>query len=180
MSQIPTTGGRVILITGGTAGIGKATAMKLAGMGSIVIIVGRDKSRGEAAVADIINGSGNGSIELILADLSSKKDIRELAHKFAERYKRLDVLINNVGGPYGHRRETVDGIGSTLAINHLCAFLLTQLLLPRLQTTTPSRVVNVNSDAHRAIAKIDFEDLQTVRWRRGILAYSKAQLHILM
>lgn len=176
MSEMPSMRGKVILITGGTGGIGKSTAMGLAKLGGTVIIVGRDRRRGEAALAEIKQETGSGSVQLMLADLSLQKDIRELAGNFMAHYKRLDVLINNAGGLYGKRWESVDGIECTLAINLLCAFLLTQLLLPVLRASAPSRVVNVNSEGHRFTKRINFDDLQTVRWRRGFLVYSQAKL----
>jgi NAD(P)-dependent dehydrogenase (short-subunit alcohol dehydrogenase family) len=180
MLETPGILGKVILITGGTGGIGKATAMRLAKLGGTVIIVGRNESRGNAAVADITRESGNDSIQFMAADLSSQQNIRELAKTFVAKFTRLDVLINNVGGPYGQRRETADGIETTLAINHLCPFLLTLLLLPVLRVSAPSRIVNVNSEGHRFTQKIYFEDLQTVGWRRGFLVYSQAKLSNLM
>ena len=86
------------------------------------------------------------------------------------------MLINNVGGLYGKRWETVDGIEATRAINHLCPFLLTQLLLPLLQTSAPSRIVNLNSEGHRAAKTVAFDDLQATRWKRGFLIYSQSKL----
>jgi NAD(P)-dependent dehydrogenase (short-subunit alcohol dehydrogenase family) len=172
--------GNIILITGGTAGIGKATAIELAKLGGTIVIVGRNKERGETALAEIIRESGNDSIQFIRADLSSNQEIRRLASQFIVTFNRLDVLINNAGGSYGQRSETVDGIETTFAINHLCPFLLTHLLLPILRTSAPSRVVNVNSVAHRAAQGIKFEDLQTVEWHRPFLVYSRAKLANLM
>jgi NAD(P)-dependent dehydrogenase (short-subunit alcohol dehydrogenase family) len=167
--------GKIILITGSTGGIGKATAAELAKLGGYVIITGRDRSRGEAALAEIRRESGNDSAQLMLADLSSQKGVRELADSFIARHKRLDVLINNVGGLYGNRYETVDGIEATLALNHLCPFLLTLLLLPALRAGAPSRIVNVSSIGHKNVQRINFDDLQNIEYR-GFLVYSQTKL----
>jgi retinol dehydrogenase-14 len=168
--------GKVVLITGATGGIGKAIAIGLAELGATTVIVGRDKERGLTAVEEIKALSGNRSVELMLADLSSQVSIRNVAKVFMTRYDRLDVLVNNVGGLYGKRWETVDQIEFTLAINHLCPFLLTHLLLPVLQTGAPSRIVNVNSEGHRAAKTVDFDDLKATRWKRGFRIYSQSKL----
>ena len=102
--------GKVALITGATGGIGQAIAIQIAKQGTTTVVVGRDKERGEAAVADIKTRSGSRSVELMLADLSSQQEIRTLALDFMARHARLDVLINNVGGLYGKRWETADGL----------------------------------------------------------------------
>ena len=85
-------GEKICLITGATSGIGKATAMGLADMGASVVMVGRDRGRGEAALAEVKAKSANASVELMLADLSSQEEIRRLADEFKEAYPRLDVL----------------------------------------------------------------------------------------
>jgi NAD(P)-dependent dehydrogenase (short-subunit alcohol dehydrogenase family) len=167
---------QVVLITGGTGGIGLAIAGRIAKLGATTVIVGRDKDRGQAAKAAIEAQSGNRSVELMLADLSSQCEIRRLAAEFMARHPRLDVLINNVGAVYGKRRESVDGIEATLALNHLCPFLLTNLLLPALRAGMPSRVVNVNSEGHRAAKTVNLRDLDASRWKRGFLIYSQSKL----
>ena len=137
--------GKVCLITGATSGIGKATAMGLANMGASVVMVGRDRGRSEAALAEVKEGSANASVDLLLADLSSQEDIRRLAGEFKEAHPRLDVLINNAGVIRSKRVATADGIEMTFAVNHLAHFLLTNLLLDLLKATAPSRIVNVAS-----------------------------------
>src|SRR5215203_3931229 len=101
-------GEKVCLITGATSGIGKATAMGLANMGASVVMVGRDRGRGEAVMAEIEEESGNASVNLMLADLSSQEPVRRLADEFKEAYPRLDVLINNAGGFHSERNTTAD------------------------------------------------------------------------
>ena len=168
-------GEKVCLITGATSGIGKATAMGLANMGASVVMVGRDRDRGEAALAEIKEGSGNDSVDLMLADLSSQVQVRRLAYEFKKAYPRLDVLINNAGGFHSKRITTADGLETTFAVNHLAYFLLTNLLLDVLEASAPSRVVNVSSGDH-SNGTIDFDDLQGEKGYKGAKAYSQSKL----
>jgi NAD(P)-dependent dehydrogenase (short-subunit alcohol dehydrogenase family) len=119
--------GKNVLITGGTAGIGKATAVGLAALGARVGITGRDRVRAEAAAADIRAASGNTAVDVFTADLSSQAEVRRLAGEVLDAYPRLDVLVNNVGGFWAHRHVTADGLEHTFALNHLAPFLLTNL-----------------------------------------------------
>lgn len=173
---MPTDSNKVILVTGGTGGIGEEIAIGLAKLGGTMVVVGRDQDRGRAAVANIKVRSGNQAVGLILADLSSQHDVRQLAREVMGRYNRLDVLVNNVGGLYGKRWDTADGIESTLAVNHLCPFLLTHLLLPLLHASVPSRIVNLNSEGHRAAKTVDFDAFGPTRWKRGFPLYSQSKL----
>ena len=172
---------KVMLVTGGTGGIGKATATGLAKQGATVIAVGRNRERGEAAVEEIKAASGNPRVEMMLADLSSQADVVQLTEEFKARYNRLHVLVNNAGALSAERRETEDGIELNLAVNHLAPFLLTRLLLPVLEaasheTSSSSRVVNVTSGAHR-FAKLDLEDLQSEEKPYSPMkAYSQSKL----
>jgi retinol dehydrogenase-14 len=150
---------KIVLITGGTGGIGKATAIGLATMGARVGITGRDPARAEQAVADIRAASGNPAVDALAADLTSQAEVRRLANAVRAAYPRLDVLVNNVGGFWAHRHVTADGLEHTFALNHLAPFLLTNLLLDRLKASAPARVVTVSSGAH-ATGRIDFDDLQ--------------------
>src|SRR5436309_7931574 len=108
--------GRVCLITGANSGIGKATALELAGMGATLVIVARDKQRGENAMSEIRSDTGNNSIELLLADLSSLQSVRELAQQFQAKYSKLHVLVNNAGLYNQRRHVTPDGYEATFAI----------------------------------------------------------------
>jgi retinol dehydrogenase-14 len=168
-------GEKVCLITGATSGIGKATSMGLANMGASVVMVGRDRGRGEAALAEIKEGSANASVDLMLSDLSSQEQVRRLADEFKETYTRLDVLINNAGGFHSKRITTADGLETTFAVNHLAYFLLTNLLLDVLEASAPSRVVNVSSGDH-SNGTIDFDDLQGEKGYKGAKAYSQSKL----
>jgi NAD(P)-dependent dehydrogenase (short-subunit alcohol dehydrogenase family) len=166
---------KVCLITGATSGIGKATAMELVKMGASVVMVGRDRGRGEAALAEIKEKSANASVDLMLADLSSQQEIHRLAGEFKEAYPRLDVLINNAGLFRSKRITTADGLEMTFAVNHLAYFLLTKLLLDVLKASAPSRIVNVSSGDHNNGA-IDFDDLQGEKGYKGAKAYSQSKL----
>jgi retinol dehydrogenase-14 len=168
-------GEKVCLITGATSGIGKATAMGLANMGASVVMVGRDRGKGEAVMAEIKEKSGNASVDLMLADVSSQEEIRRLADEFKEAFPRLDVLINNAGVFRSKRITSADGIEMTFAINHLAYFLLTNLLLDVLKASAPSRIVNVSSGEQRN-ATIDFDNLQGEKGYKGPKAYSQSKL----
>ncbi len=167
--------GKVVLITGGTSGIGRATATALAGMGAEVVIAGRNRERGEGAVEEIRRESGSDKVSLLLADLAVQAEVRKLAEEFKERHDRLDVLINNAGLVQSKRTETADGIELTLAVNHLAPFLLTNLLLDLLKRSAPSRIITVSSGAER-IGKINFDDLQSKRRYSGFPVYGMTKL----
>jgi len=168
-------GEKVCLITGATSGIGKATAIGLANMGAKVVMVGRDRGRGEAAMAEIKEKSTNASVDLMLADLSSQGEIRRLADEFKKAFPRLDVLINNAGVIRSERITTTDGLETTFAVNHLAYSLLTNLLLDVLKASAPSRIVNVASGEQRN-GTIDFDDLQAEKGYKGAKAYSQSKL----
>jgi len=155
---------RTCLVTGATSGIGQATAIGLARKGARLILVARDPHRGEAAVAAVKAASGNPSVELVRADLASLDSVRTLAAGIRERAPSLHVLVNNAGVVNLTRETTPDGFETTFAVNHLAHFLLTRLLLDRLVSSAPARIVNVASEAHR-FGSIDLADLQTEKKR---------------
>ena len=128
--------GKTVLVTGGTSGIGKATALGLAAMGAHVVITGRDRGRTEHSAGEI-RAAGGGQVDVFVADLSSQSEVRRLAAEVLQRYPHLDVLINNVGGYWNTRHVTADGLERTFALNHLAPFLLTNLLLDRLDAKRP-------------------------------------------
>jgi retinol dehydrogenase 12 len=167
--------GKVCLVTGATAGIGEITARELARRGATVVVVGRNRQRCEKTVEAIRHETGNPLVEFLVADLSVQSDVRRLAEEFQSRYQRLDVLVNNAGAMFTKRRQTVDGLEMTFALNHLGYFLLTNLLLNTLKASAPSRVVNVASEAHRFVSKIDFDDPQGQKKYGGWHAYGQSK-----
>jgi NAD(P)-dependent dehydrogenase (short-subunit alcohol dehydrogenase family) len=170
---------KVCLITGGNSGIGMETALGLANTGATVVVVGRDRVRGEAAIAEIRAKSGNGSVDLMLADLSSQESIHQLAKDFKDTYQRLHVLISNAGVFLSKRTVTVDGIETTFAVNHLAPFLLTNLLLDVLEASAPARIVNVTSSGERS-GTINFDDLQGEGKYSGFRAYNQSKLAMIL
>ncbi|MGZ4687457.1 SDR family oxidoreductase [Oryzihumus sp.] len=167
--------GRTILVTGGTHGIGLATAQALASSGAAVALVGRNADKTSQVVEALRRDSGNDRVEGMVADLSSQAEVRRLATDFAAGHDRLDVLVNNVGGFWATRHVTADGLERTFALNHLAPFLLTHLLRPLLEASAPARVVTVSSGA-QAMGRIDFEDLQGERSYSGQRAYNQSKL----
>ena len=118
--------GRTVLVTGGTRGIGRATALGLARMGARVAIIGRIAERAEHA-ARLIGATGGGKVDVLVADLSSQSQVRRLAEEILQSLPRIDILVNNVGGYWNSRHVTADGLERTFALNHLAPFLLTNL-----------------------------------------------------
>ena len=167
--------GKVTMVTGANAGMGKEIARALAKMGATVVMVSRDLGRGEAARAEVQAQSGNDAVELMLADLSSQQSIRHLVQEFTARHTQLHVLVNNVGVTLPRRSVTVDGLETIFATNHLAPFLLTNLLLPVLKASAPARVVTVSSGAH-TMGKINFDDLQSEQSYREIRVYNQSKL----
>jgi NAD(P)-dependent dehydrogenase (short-subunit alcohol dehydrogenase family) len=151
---------RTVLITGASSGLGKALAGALARGGDRVLMVARNRERGEAARSELAATTGNEQIELLVADLASQGQVRRLAGHVRDRVDRLDRLVNNAATAFRQRGLTEDGIERALAINHLAPFLLTNLLLDPLRAATPARIVNVGT---RIDTAIDFDDLNFER-----------------
>ena len=166
--------GRVALVTGATNGIGRVTAREFARMGARTFLVARDPARGDAAAREIRDATG-ATVEVLVADLSSRAEVRGLAVAVRERTGRLDLLVNNAGAIFAERRTSVDGVEMTLALNHLAYFLLTLELLPLLEAAPDARVVNVSSMAHEH-GSIDFADLQLERRYGMWKAYAQSKL----
>lgn len=165
---------KTVLVTGGSGGIGRATALGLATMGARLAITGRDRERTEAAAREI-RAAGGGQVDVFVADMSSQSEVRRLADEVLGSLPRIDVLVNNVGGYWDTRHLTADGLERTFALNHLAPFLLTNLLLDRLNQSAPARVVTVSSGGH-SMGRIDFDDLGGERSYSGMRAYSQSKL----
>jgi retinol dehydrogenase 12 len=154
--------GKTCVITGGTSGIGKATALELARRGARVVIAGHDRARGEAAAAEIEAAVPTAKVTLLLADLSSQAEVRRLAAELLDLCPRIDVLVNNAATAPSHPRYTSDGVEVGLATNYLAPFLLTELLLDRLRASAPARIVNVSSHTHHFVKSIPWGEVEGV------------------
>jgi NAD(P)-dependent dehydrogenase (short-subunit alcohol dehydrogenase family) len=168
--------GKTCVVTGATAGIGQVTARELARMGASVVIISRNTERCAATADQIRNETGNPLVTFIAADLSSQAETHRVAREILERHDQLHILVNNAGAMFADRRESVDGIELTLALNHVGYFLLTTLLLDRLRASAPARVVSVASDAHRICKRFDFDDPEARTRYRAFRAYAQSKL----
>ncbi len=167
--------GQTCVVTGANSGIGLATAEGLAVMGAEVVLVCRDRARGEAAVETVRRASGNENLGLMIADLSSQKAIRRLGEDLQARYRQIDVLINNAAVVPLRRELTEDGLEVQFAVNHLAPFLLTNLLLDTINASAPSRVITVSSTMHHG-AQMNWDDLQFERGYSAFKAYGHSKL----
>jgi NAD(P)-dependent dehydrogenase (short-subunit alcohol dehydrogenase family) len=171
--------GKVCIVTGSNSGIGKETALALAKMDALVIMVVRNRERGEKTKAEIVGQSGSKSVDIMICDLASMESIRHFAREFKERYRRLDVLINNAGAVFNRREVTNEGFERTLAVNYLGPFLLTHELTSLLKSSAPSKVINLSSGLHKS-GKINFDDLQSEKKYDGMKVYASAKLMVIM
>ena len=167
---------RVAIITGATSGIGKETAIALAGKGFRLVLPVRDQEKGEALKRELAAMPGKAvPVELFPCRLDSLDSVRAFAGAFREKYDRLDLLVNNAGIWEMHRRESVDGIEMNFAVNHLAPFLMTNLLLDMLREAPPARVINLSSMAHR-FAFMCFSDLEGKKRWNAFFSYAQSKL----
>jgi NAD(P)-dependent dehydrogenase (short-subunit alcohol dehydrogenase family) len=166
---------KICIVTGANSGIGRVTAQALAQQGATVLMVCRNRGKGEAALREIKERSGNGNVVLFPADLASQKEVRSLAEEISARYPKVDVLVNNAGGIHPTRTLTADGFETTFAVNHLAYFLLTNLLLAQLRASPAARIVNVTSQAHR-YGRIFFDDLGLEKRFNPMMSYAQSKL----
>jgi NAD(P)-dependent dehydrogenase (short-subunit alcohol dehydrogenase family) len=167
--------GRYCMVTGASSGIGREISLGLAKLGARVIMVSRDVPRGKAALEYVHKGSGNLSVELMLADLSSQAQVRALAGALRSKTGELHLLVNNAGIIMGKRELSVDGIEMTFAVNYLAYFMLTNLVVDLLKQGAPARVVNLTSSVHRS-ARLDFDNLQGEKRYNRDGAYAQSKL----
>jgi NAD(P)-dependent dehydrogenase (short-subunit alcohol dehydrogenase family) len=170
-------GAAVVLVTGATDGMGKGVARDLAAEGAMALLHGRSPERGEAAMREIREETDSDKLRYYAADFSSLEEVRRLADGIRSDNERLDVLINNASigaGPSGstNRQESKDGYELRFAVNYLAPFLLTNLLLPLLRDSAPSRIVNLASVGQ---APIDFDDVMLERGYEGMRAYGRSK-----
>ena len=167
--------GKVCLITGANTGIGKTTAMALAEKGATVLMVCRNKLKGEKARKEIIRLSGSDRVHLHMADLASFASVKKMADEVLATQTKLDVLINNAAAFYTTHALTEDGIERQFQVNHLSGFLLTHLLFPILQAPPSARIINVSSTGNYK-GDIHFDDLNLSRSYTGLKAYRQSKL----
>ncbi len=170
--------GQIAIVTGANSGVGRSAAELLADAGVDVTMVCRSRDRGERALAEIRRGSPAARIELEICDLSSQADVRELGDRLSGRHTRVDILVNNAGVWRNRPEISPEGFEVTFATNHLGHFLLTHMLLDRLETGR-GRIVNVSSEAHRRgdLRRASLEDVARGKaWRGGIQAYGDSKL----
>lgn len=170
---------RVYVVTGANSGVGLETARQLVKQGATVVMACRRVEAGEEAAADFATGEGAGTVQVMALDLGSLASVRAFAAAFAERHARLDALVCNAGLVSGTRKETADGFEMMFGVNHLGHYLLTELLLPTLRASAPSRVVCLSSCVSAlSTAAIDFDDLQFEArdWGNGTPCYGSSKL----
>jgi NAD(P)-dependent dehydrogenase (short-subunit alcohol dehydrogenase family) len=169
--------GKVVVITGANAGIGKETAVGLASMGVTTVLACRDQKRAASAVAEVQTRSHNDDVHAVALDLADLASVRACATAIEDSWGRLDVLVNNAGGMWSERHATVQGFEWTFGVNYLGPFYLTNLLLPLLQASAPARVINLTSFGHHgAVFGMRWHDLQFQRHYSAMPAYAQSKL----
>jgi len=167
--------GKVVVITGGTSGIGAVAAIALARMGARIILVARDESRAEATLARLRDSAPGVAHCAYFADLLRLDEMKRVAAEIGDHEARVDVLINNAGALFASRRLTEDGLERTFALNHMAYFVMTARLRERLSASAPARIINTASDAHQE-ATLDFDDLQSAKSFGARKAYGQSKL----
>ncbi len=165
--------GKVCIVTGASSGIGKATAHELAKSGATVIMMCRDRMKGDAALAEIKKANGSATVELMIVDLSIQRSIRDTVKSYLKKHDRLHVLINNAGVFKSRRVMTADGLETMFGTNYLGHFLLTNLLLDRLKSSAPSRIINVSAPS---TTKLNFDDLQGEKKFSAFTAFGASKM----
>ncbi|HEY4275790.1 MAG TPA: SDR family oxidoreductase [Rhizomicrobium sp.] len=163
--------GKTIVITGATSGIGEVAAIRLAEQGARIIFTARDKERADATLRKLRKAHDADHV-FHLGDLSLLSEMIRIGGVLA-REPVIDVLINNAGALFSTRRETVDGLEATFALNHMSYFVITNLVLPVLKPG--ARIVSTSSRAHRR-GTLDFADLQSRNGYRGLPVYCNSKL----
>lgn len=178
MRQAADMRGKTVVVTGANSGIGFETAAALAAMGARVLVTARNADKGRAAVAAVgQRAGGDAQVQLVVFDLADLSSVRRGAAEILDSAPRIDVLVNNAGVVLSERSETVDGLEATFATNHFGPFLLTNLLLERIESSVPARIVTVASTAHNTARKgIPFDDLQSTHHYRGLQVYGESKL----
>jgi NAD(P)-dependent dehydrogenase (short-subunit alcohol dehydrogenase family) len=167
--------GKTVVITGGTSGIGEVAAAALAKMGARIVLVARNKARGDATLARLRDSAPGVAHSLHLADLLRLAEMKRVAAQIADQEPRIDILINNAGALFATRRLTEDGLERTFALNHRAYFVMTEGLRERLSASGPARIINTASAAHQG-ATLDFDDLQSAKTYGAVKTYGRSKL----
>ncbi len=167
--------GKVCVITGATSGIGKETAKTLASKGASLVLPIRDSLKGDILKDEILEQTPDARIDLMHCNLGSFDSIRNFVKEFKSKYDKLHILINNAGIWETKRNLSEDGVEMNFAVNHLAPFLMTNLLLDTIKNSTPARIINVSSDAHRTF-KINFGDIEYEKRYFSFKVYSQSKL----
>jgi NAD(P)-dependent dehydrogenase (short-subunit alcohol dehydrogenase family) len=169
--------GKVVVVTGSNVGIGLETAVGVAALEATTVLACRNQAKAEAAAKEVTRRTWNDDVHVVPLDLADLTSVRKAADDILTRWDRLDVLVNNAGGTWSSRQETVQGFEYTFGVNHLGHFFLTNLLLDRLRAAAPSRIINVTSVGHHAARRgMRFEDLQSEKRYEGMEAYCRSKL----
>lgn len=167
--------GKTVVVTGGTSGIGQVAAERLAGKGARIVLVARDKARGEVTLKRLRDVAPDAAHSVHYGNLSEISEMKRLGAEIAAAEPRIDVLVNNAGALFNTRKLTGDGLEYTFATNHVAYFVMTECLRPRLQAAGKARIVSTASDAHKG-AKLDFDDLQSAHGFSGFAVYGRSKL----
>jgi NAD(P)-dependent dehydrogenase (short-subunit alcohol dehydrogenase family) len=167
--------GKTVVITGGTSGIGEVAAVILAKMGARIVLIARNKTRGDATLARLHDSAPGIAHSVHFADLLRLAEMKHVAAQIADHESRIDVLINNAGALFSTHRLTEDGLECTFALNHMAYFVVTEGLRERLSASGPARIINTASAAHQG-GKLDFDDLQSAKGFGAMKAYSRSKL----
>jgi len=167
---------KIVLITGATSGIGKATAISLAKKDYEIVFVARNQQKAEKVKEEIVFHSKNNNVDFIIADFTSLKQVKLCAEKFKQLYPRLDILINNAGVCLPEKRITEDGFEESFQINYLSHFMLTNLLLDEIKKSEDGRIVNVTSKAYQS-GKFDLSNLGSERKFSTMGSYADSKLY---
>lgn len=169
--------GKVVVITGANVGIGLETAVALAEQGATTVLACRNLAKAEAAADDVRSRTQSKEVHVVALDLADLESVKSCAESLLDRWDSIDVLVNNAGGIWSERHTTVQGFEQTFGVNHLGHFYLTNLLLDRLVSSAPARVVNLSSVGHHAAATgMNWDDLQLERGYSAMGAYSQSKL----
>lgn len=166
---------KVVVVTGGTSGIGQVAAEALARQGARIILIARDEARAAAALSKLEIYGPRAKHSIHIADLSSIKSTQRVGTEIAAAEDRIDVLINNAGAVFGRRELSPDGLEMSFAVNHMAYFTLTRALHDRLIETPGARIVNTASNAHES-GNLDFDDLQSAKSYSNVRAYGTSKL----